>query len=139
MTSSRLESKTRAFDLILNLGVHAHLLEPPTTDDASTIEEYCKETYLDNEIQLSLEGNKKSDYLKKVKNSSAIDKFECWILGILYEILLHLVQVSVPNSQSSLCACVYVCNFLVITFNVYFDRVAQETQETTVSFTRCWF
>ncbi|XP_019253227.1 PREDICTED: uncharacterized protein LOC109232041 isoform X2 [Nicotiana attenuata] len=93
MTSSRLESKTRAFDLILNLGVHAHLLEPPTTDDASTIEEYCKETYLDNEIQLSLEGNKKSDYLKKVKNSSAIDKFECWILGILYEILLHLVQI----------------------------------------------
>ncbi|KAG5599413.1 hypothetical protein H5410_030783 [Solanum commersonii] len=93
MNSTRLESKTRAFDLILNLGVHAHLLEPPTTDDTSTIEEeYCKETFLDNETQLSLEGNKKSDYLKKAGNSSAIDKFECWILGILYEILLHLVQ-----------------------------------------------
>ncbi|KAK6786334.1 hypothetical protein RDI58_014859 [Solanum bulbocastanum] len=93
MNSTRLESKTRAFDLILNLGVHAHLLEPPTTDDASTIEEeYCKETFLDKETQISLEGNKKSDYLKKAGNSSAIDKFECWILGILYEILLHLVQ-----------------------------------------------
>ncbi|MCD9644442.1 hypothetical protein HAX54_032656 [Datura stramonium] len=93
MNSTRLESKTRAFDLILNLGVHAHLLEPPTTDDASTIEEeYCKETFLENETQLSLEGNKKSDYLNKAGNSSAIDKFECWILGILYEILLHLVQ-----------------------------------------------
>ncbi|CAN4101441.1 unnamed protein product [Withania somnifera] len=93
MDSTRLESKTRAFDLILNLGVHAHLLEPPTTDDASTIEEeYCKETFLDSEPQLSFEGNKKSDYLKKSGNSSAIDKFECWILGILYEILLHLVQ-----------------------------------------------
>lgn len=99
MNSTRLESKTRAFDLILNLGVHAHLLEPPTTDDASTIEEeYCKETFLDNETQLSLEGNRKSDYLKKAGNSAAIDKFECWILGILYEILLHLVQVNVANS-----------------------------------------
>ncbi|KAK4367299.1 hypothetical protein RND71_015179 [Anisodus tanguticus] len=93
MSSTRLESKTRAFDLILNVGVHAHLMEPPTTDDASTIEEeYCKETFLDNETHLSLEGNKKSDYLKKAGNSSAINKFECWILGILYEILLHLVQ-----------------------------------------------
>ncbi|CAN4097716.1 unnamed protein product [Withania somnifera] len=93
MNSTCLESKSRAFDLILNLGVHAHLLEPPTTDDASIIEEeYCKETFLDCETQLSLEGNEKSDYLKKAGNSSAIDKFEYWILGILYEILLHLVQ-----------------------------------------------
>ncbi|XP_015079559.1 uncharacterized protein LOC107023390 [Solanum pennellii] len=115
MNSTRLESKTRAFDLILNLGVHAHLLEPPTADDASTIEEeYSKETFLDNETQLSLEGNKKSDYLKKAGSSSAIDKFECWILGILYEILLHLVQTEEKEESiwaSSLsCLLYFVCD-----------------------------
>lgn len=96
LNSTKLASKTRAFDLILNLGVHAHLLEPLMPDDASTIEEeYSQEPYLDNESQLASQGKRKPDYLK-MGNSTAIDNFESWILGILYEILLHLVQVQLP-------------------------------------------
>lgn len=88
INAPRLASKTRAFDLILNLGIHAHLLEPPAADEASTIaEEYSEEAYFDCETQFSPERKKSTG------NSSAIDKFECWILGILYEVLLHLVQV----------------------------------------------
>lgn len=93
LLSPGLVSKARAFDLLLNLGVHAHLLEPPAQDDTSTIdEEYTQESVLDNEVPLSLQRNKK-DYLQNMGNSVAIEKFECWILGILAEVLLHLVQV----------------------------------------------
>lgn len=93
LSSPRLASKARAFDLILNLGVHAHLLEPLIAGDASTIEEeYSQEPYLDDEAQLATQGKRKPDYFK-MGNSSAIDNFESWILGILNELLLHLVQV----------------------------------------------
>lgn len=92
LTSTRLASKARAFDLILNLGVHAHLLEPLTTDDTPTIDEEY-ESYFDNGAQLPTQGKRKPEYFRKFGNSSAIDKFESWILGILYEILLLLVQV----------------------------------------------
>lgn len=92
--SPRLSSKTRAFDLILNLAVHAHLLEPVVRDDVSTIEEdYPLESSLESEAQV---GNQsmKIDTHKKTGDSSAIDDFESWILTILYEILLLLVQVN---------------------------------------------
>lgn len=96
LNSPRLVSKSRAFDLILNLGVHAHLLEPLRQDDDSPIEEdYSQEQTLDNEMPLSSQGMRKTDYLKKTGSSSAVDKFECWILGILCEVLLHLVQVHI--------------------------------------------
>lgn len=39
LSTSRLASKARAFDLLLNLRVHAQLLEPSVADDDSTIEE----------------------------------------------------------------------------------------------------
>ncbi|KAL2541549.1 hypothetical protein Adt_02527 [Abeliophyllum distichum] len=94
LNSPKVMSKAQAFDLILNLGVHAHLLEPPAPDDTSAIEEeYLHEAYFENETQLSSHGKRKSDNFKKMGNSSAIDKFENWILGILYEVLLHLVQI----------------------------------------------
>ncbi|XP_024973316.1 uncharacterized protein LOC112511772 isoform X3 [Cynara cardunculus var. scolymus] len=88
--SSQLTSKVRAFDLILNLGVHGHLLEPLLADDASTIEEeYTQEPYLDR--KLSTQGARKPDYLR-TQSLSAINNFESWILSILYEVLLLLVQ-----------------------------------------------
>lgn len=90
LNSPRLASRSRAFDLILNLGVHAHLLEPMILDDTSAIEE---ESYFDNEVLFSTQGKTKPDYTTKMENSSAINNFETWILSILYEILLHLVQV----------------------------------------------
>lgn len=94
LSSPRIACRVRAFDLILNLGVHAHLLEPMMTDDASTIEEeYPQESFFDDEDQLTTEGKKKVDSAKKLGASTAIDEFESWILNILYEILLLLVQV----------------------------------------------
>lgn len=108
LNSPRLVSKTRAFDLILNLGVHAHLLEPPPQDEDSPVdEEYSQEQILDNEMPPSSEATRKMDYLKKMGNCSAVDKFECWILGILSEVLLHLVQVE--EKEESLWASALSC------------------------------
>lgn len=95
ISSPRPACRSRAFDLILNLGVHAQLLEPIITDDASTIEEdYPQESYFDNEAKLGeTQGKMKTDTLK-MGSVSAINNFESWILNILYEILLLLVQVN---------------------------------------------
>lgn len=91
ISTPRTACRIRAFDLILNLGVHAHLLEPMISDDTSTIEEeYPEDTFFDSEDQLTLDVKS----VKKMGVSSAIDNFESWILNILYEILLLLVQVS---------------------------------------------
>ncbi|KAL0388150.1 UNVERIFIED_CONTAM: hypothetical protein Sradi_2696800 [Sesamum radiatum] len=93
LNSPSVMSKARAFDLIINLGVHAHLLEPPAPDDSTTIEEqYSQESYIDNGTQVSSHGKINSE-IKKTDNSAAIDKFESWILAMLFEVLLHLVQV----------------------------------------------
>ena len=93
LNSPRVMSKTRAFDLIINLGVHAHLLEPPALDGSTMIDEqYSQEACFDNGTQDSNNGTK-TDFFRKTGNSLAIEKFECWILGILFEVMLHLVQV----------------------------------------------
>lgn len=94
LSSPRSTCRLRAFDLILNLGVHAHLLEPITLDDSSTIEEeYSQESYLAEEAQFNSQGKKNPDSPNNISATSSINKFECWILNILYEILLLLVQV----------------------------------------------
>lgn len=94
LSSSKTACRVRAFDFILNLGVHAHLLEPMIADDASTIEEeYSQETFYDSDIQLMAQGSRKGNFPSKLNNFSAIDNLESWILTILYEILLLLVQV----------------------------------------------
>lgn len=100
LKSPRLASRVRTFDLILNLGVHAHLLEPVLPDDPPTIEEEesTEELYLSNEEQQPGELIKKSvESDQQEMKSSAIDNFESWILSILYEILLLLVQVYVND------------------------------------------
>ncbi|XP_043701219.1 uncharacterized protein LOC122651756 isoform X2 [Telopea speciosissima] len=94
LSSPRLASKVRAFDLILNLGVHAHLLEPMLPDDPPTIEEESsQEAYIDNEGQLAAQAKKNIDSSKQSGTASAIENFESWLLSILYEVLLLLVQV----------------------------------------------
>ncbi|TQD70914.1 hypothetical protein C1H46_043549 [Malus baccata] len=106
--------RNRAFDLILNLGVHAHLLEPMVTDNDSPIEEeYSQESYFDTESMLATQGVRRSDSVM-MGTSSAIDNFETWILNILYEILLFLVQIeeeeeSVWASALS-CLLYFVCD-----------------------------
>ncbi|MBA0601101.1 hypothetical protein Gorai_004290, partial [Gossypium raimondii] len=93
LSSPRAACRVRAFDLIINLAVHAHLLEPMVNDDKSAIEEeYAQELLLNSEDQFTMQGIRKIDSAKKLGNSSAIDKFESWILNILYEMLLLLVQ-----------------------------------------------
>ncbi|XWS56557.1 hypothetical protein CRYUN_Cryun09bG0095600 [Craigia yunnanensis] len=92
LSSPRTACRVRAFDLILNLAVHAHLLEPMIIDDNSAIEEeYSQELLLNSEDQFTTQGIRKLDSAKKL-GTSAIDQFESWILNILYEILLLLVQ-----------------------------------------------
>ncbi|KAE8718005.1 methylglutaconyl-CoA hydratase [Hibiscus syriacus] len=93
LSSPRTTCRVRAFDLILNLAVHVHLLEPMIIDDSSPIEEeYSQEILLNSEDQLTTQGMRKIDSSKKLGMPSATDKFESWILNILYEILLLLVQ-----------------------------------------------
>lgn len=93
LSSPKMACRTRAFDIILNLGVHAQLLEPVVTENASTIEEeYFQEPYFENEAQFAIPGKGKADSIK-MGTSTAINSFESWILNILYEILLLLVQV----------------------------------------------
>lgn len=94
LSSSETACRVRAFDLILNLGVHAHLLEPTIVDDASIIEEeYSQESFYDSDNQLMAQGSKKENYQNKLDTFSAINNLESWISNILYEILLLLVQV----------------------------------------------
>ncbi|GAV76082.1 hypothetical protein CFOL_v3_19557 [Cephalotus follicularis] len=113
--SPRPDCRVRAFDLILNLGVHAHLLEPMNADDTSPIEEeYSQESFFDNEDQLATQVKRKNDSDKKLGTSTAINNFESWILNILYEILLLLVQLeeieeSVWASALS-CLLYFVCD-----------------------------
>ncbi|VVA97394.1 unnamed protein product [Arabis nemorensis] len=107
--------RIRVFDLILNLGVHAQLLEPMISENATTIEEeYAQETFIDNENRLLLQGTRTKDLPKMSSTSSAIENFESWILKILFEILLLLVQVeekeeSVWASALS-CLLYFVCD-----------------------------
>ncbi|KAI5431452.1 hypothetical protein KIW84_035588 [Lathyrus oleraceus] len=93
LSSSETGCRIRAFDLILNLGVHSHLLEPMIVDDASIIEEeYSQESYYDSHTQIMMQGSRKGSSQNKSDTVSAIDNFEPWIINILYEILLLLVQ-----------------------------------------------
>ncbi|KAL6581155.1 hypothetical protein OROMI_007078 [Orobanche minor] len=115
LNSPNMMSKARAFDLIINLGVHAHLLELPAPDGSTTIgEQYSHETFFDSATQISSHGIIKSDFLKKTNNASAIVKFESWILGILFEALLHLVQIEEKEeavwASSLSCLLYFVCD-----------------------------
>ncbi|XP_024020502.1 uncharacterized protein LOC21409013 isoform X2 [Morus notabilis] len=114
LSSPKTACRARAFDLILNLGVHAQLLEPIISDNVSTVEEeYSQESYFDSEAKLAPQGNMKTDTVK-MGTSAAIYNFESWILNILYEILLLLVQIeekeeSVWASALS-CLLYFVCD-----------------------------
>ncbi|KAK2359854.1 hypothetical protein QL285_085184 [Trifolium repens] len=92
ISSSETACRIRAFDLILNLGVHSHLLEPMIVDDAIIEEEYSQESYFDSNTQVMMQGSIKGNSQNKSDTISAIDNFEPWIINILYEILLLLVQ-----------------------------------------------
>ncbi|XP_072984879.1 uncharacterized protein [Typha latifolia] len=93
LSSPNVASRTRAFDLILNLGVHAHLLEPMIPEVAPLTEEIeaLQDPQLTNEEQIEAVERRKTESFVQQKGSS-IDNFESWLLVILFEILLLLVQ-----------------------------------------------
>ncbi|KAG5074638.1 hypothetical protein JHK84_055869 [Glycine max] len=79
LSSSKTACRVQAFDLVLNFGVHAHLLEPIIVDDASPIEEeYSLESYYDSDTQLMAQGSRKGNYPNKLDTFSAINNFESW-------------------------------------------------------------
>ncbi|OAY72185.1 hypothetical protein ACMD2_02291 [Ananas comosus] len=97
LSSQRVASRTRAFDLILNLGVHAHLLEPMLPEDTPITEESktLQEPYLNSDErdeQSGTQQKRNKELGMNQKTSSAIDNFESWLLVMLFEILLLLVQ-----------------------------------------------
>ncbi|GKU91904.1 hypothetical protein SLEP1_g5713 [Rubroshorea leprosula] len=115
LKSPKAACRMRAFDLILNLGVHGQLLEPMLSDDTTTIEEeYSEELILNCEDKLTAEGIRKIDSVKVAESFSAIDKFESWILSILFEVLLLLVQMEEKEESiwaSALsCLLYFVCD-----------------------------
>jgi len=62
LSSSNTTCRVRAFDLILNLGVHAYLLEPIVANDTSTTieEEYSQESYYDSDTKIMVSGSAKA-------------------------------------------------------------------------------
>ncbi|XP_062232552.1 uncharacterized protein LOC133929781 isoform X2 [Phragmites australis] len=94
LSSQKSSARTKALDLILNLGVHAHLLEPMVVEDATLIDksEAVSHSYLSNEYGSSIDEQRTAEPEEEQKISPAIDQFESWILKILFEVLLLLVQ-----------------------------------------------
>lgn len=94
LSSQKSSARTKALDLILNLGVHAHLLEPMVVEDASLIDksETVNHSYLSNEYGSSVDEPRAAEPEEEQKISPAIDQFESWLLDILFEVLLILVQ-----------------------------------------------
>ncbi|KAL6853317.1 hypothetical protein ACP4OV_019346 [Aristida adscensionis] len=88
LSSQKSTARTKALDLILNLGVHAHLLEPMVIEVAPVIDK----PYLSNEYGSSTDEPRPAEPEEGNKISPAIDQFESWILKILFEVLLLLVQ-----------------------------------------------
>ncbi|TVU37068.1 hypothetical protein EJB05_19035 [Eragrostis curvula] len=94
LSSQKSSARTKALDLILNLGVHAHLLEPVVVEDAQLMDkgETVNHSYLSNEYGSGIDEARAPEPEEEQKISPAIDQFESWILKILYEVLLLLVQ-----------------------------------------------
>ncbi|OEL36851.1 hypothetical protein BAE44_0002127 [Dichanthelium oligosanthes] len=94
LSSQKTSARTKALDLILNLGVHAHLLEPMIVEDAPLIDksETVNHSYLSNEYGPSIDEPRAAEPEEEAKISPSIDQFESWLLKILFEVLLLLVQ-----------------------------------------------
>ncbi|WVZ67224.1 hypothetical protein U9M48_016332 [Paspalum notatum var. saurae] len=94
LSSQKSSARTKALDLILNLGVHAHLLEPMVVEDASLIDksETVNHPFMNNEYVSSIDEPRAEEPEEEQNISPAIDQFESWLLKILFDVLLLLVQ-----------------------------------------------
>ncbi|KAH9326162.1 hypothetical protein KI387_006340, partial [Taxus chinensis] len=96
LSSPQLTVRTRAFDLVLNLGIHAQLLEPMLSEDQSAIvEEPASQSthFSDGNQFFGTEKGKSKSYKLESGTPQAVSEFEIWLLNILNEILLYLVQI----------------------------------------------
>ncbi|PIN04332.1 hypothetical protein CDL12_23134 [Handroanthus impetiginosus] len=106
-------SKARAFDLIINLGVHAHLLEPPASDDSTTIEEqYSQEAYFDSGTQIE-----EKEEAVWASSLSCLLYFVCdrgkirrsRLKGLDIRVIKVLMQISRRNSWAEIVHCKLIC------------------------------
>ncbi|CAI5472859.1 unnamed protein product [Closterium sp. Yama58-4] len=94
LSSSKPTVRVRAFDLMLNLGVHAHLLHPlPVEDEAG-------QPYSSDADAAEAERG-------AVRRAAAVTMFEEWLLGLLCHMALYLVQVE--ESDESVWAAALSC------------------------------
>ncbi|KAF8646883.1 hypothetical protein HU200_065689 [Digitaria exilis] len=114
LSSQKTSARTKALDLILNLGVHAHLLEPMVVEDAQLIDksETVNHSYLSNEYGSSIDEPRAAEPEEEPKISPAIDQFESWLLKILFEVLLLLVQME--ETQEIVWASALSCLFYFV-------------------------
>jgi hypothetical protein len=115
LSSQKSPARTKAFDLILNLGIHAHLLEPMIVEDTPLVEksETASNSYLNNEYGPSMDEQKATEPEEKQRISPAIDQFESWLLKILFEVLLLLVQVVVYRILNLICVFVVIWTLIL--------------------------
>ncbi|CAI5518614.1 unnamed protein product [Closterium sp. Naga37s-1] len=94
LSSNKPTVRVRAFDLMLNLGVHAHLLHPlPVEDEAG-------QPYSSDADAAEAERG-------AVRRAAAVTMFEEWLLGLLCDMALYLVQVE--ESDESVWAAALSC------------------------------
>ncbi|KAI5071011.1 hypothetical protein GOP47_0013262 [Adiantum capillus-veneris] len=119
--SSTIAARVRCFDLILNLGIHGHLLEPMQMEEQSVLGEESIEAsallasagpFSSSKRGLNLEeafrAEERLELMRPQESSGSfkapVDKvdgstpeavklFELWLLQILFEMLLFLVQI----------------------------------------------
>ncbi len=115
LSSEQAAVRVRAFDLVLNLGVHAHLLEPMQSEEQQACGEEAassvQSTPLNGSSLLSpldietygsgvhIENGSLKTSLEKPERGTpvAVGQFEAWLLDILCEMLLFLVQVQTSS------------------------------------------
>ncbi|VAH70312.1 unnamed protein product [Triticum turgidum subsp. durum] len=116
LSSQKSPARTKAFDLILNLGIHAHLLEPMIVEDAPLIEkgDTTSNSYLNNEYGPNMDEQREAEPEEEQRISPAIDQFESWLLKILFEVLLLLVQMEerqeIVWASALSCLIYFVCD-----------------------------
>ena len=131
LASRKAAVRVRAFDLVLNLCVHAHLLEPMQSEDQASVEESRQPSLLTGgsfssvlsagdfpvgEKERTSQENGRGKGLSENPErgtQAAVGVFEAWLLDIVCEMLLYLVQVHLwkPNLPKGFVNSNIVCKY----------------------------
>ncbi|CAK9214723.1 unnamed protein product [Sphagnum troendelagicum] len=141
LSSEQVGVRVCAFDLMLNLGVHAHLLEPMQSEEQQACGEEAassvQSTPLDgSSLSSPLEietygsgvhkenGSLKTSLEKPERGTPvAVGQFEAWLLDILCEMLLFLVQnVCTPALRGGIL-------FVLVSFSSGHSQMSEEMEE----------